>query len=152
MIELRGVTAGDFREASLAIAPGQTAEIVLLSDADTDRLLDLLLGTARPDAGEVRLFGVPLAAAGEGRTLELLRRIGFVWRGGGYVSNLKVWENLLLPLWYHGDPRPADREAQVTELLGRLGMGPERLPAFLHSLPGTLGTRDRRLQIGRAHV
>jgi phospholipid/cholesterol/gamma-HCH transport system ATP-binding protein len=147
VIAWRGVTAGSFRDASFAVAPGTVTKILTLSDTDTDLLVRLITGAERPESGDVLLFGEELGATPEARVRELLRRVGLVWRGGGFVSNLKVWENILLPLWYHGGARgaPPGLETVALELLARLGVEGERLPHFLQSLPGTLGTRDRRL-------
>jgi phospholipid/cholesterol/gamma-HCH transport system ATP-binding protein len=144
MIAFRAVTAAGFCEASFSIEPGRAVKLLTLSDADTDLLLRLILGAQRPEGGEVFLFGELIGRTAEARVLELLRRIGFVWRSGGFVSNLKVWENILLPLQYHGNPRPAEQEEEVADLLARLGLEADRLPRFLQSLPGNLGTRDRR--------
>jgi predicted ABC-type transport system involved in lysophospholipase L1 biosynthesis ATPase subunit len=145
MIELRAVTAGGFREASLALAPGDRCRLLLEAESDLTLFLRLLVGTAHPIEGEVVLFGRPLAGLPEEEALALLSRVGLVWPGGGFISNLKTWENLLLPLWYHGDAGAARREAEVVELLGRLGLGPDRVAFFLGALPGTLPAKEQRL-------
>ncbi len=144
MIELRAVTAGGFREASFALGPGEACRLLLASDADLTLFLRLLVGTARPIEGEVLLFGREVAGLAEPEALALLSRLGLVWPGGGFVSNLKVWENILLPLWYHGDAKPERREDEVIELLRRIGMAPDRMPAFLGSLPGSLRVHEQR--------
>jgi phospholipid/cholesterol/gamma-HCH transport system ATP-binding protein len=145
VIELRAVTAGGLREASFALAPGGSCRLLLSSQADLTLLLRLIVGTARPERGQVLLFGRDLAATDDRDTLALLARTGIVWPAGGFVSNLKVWENLLLPLWYHGDGAAARREDEVVALLGSLGMEAGRIPAFLAALPGSLPAREQRL-------
>lgn len=145
MIELRSVTAGVFRDASFAIAPDESCRLLLASESDLTVFLQLLVGTTAPSAGEVILFGNALAGHDEAGVLALLSRVGLVWPGGGFVSNLKTWENLLLPLWYHGDAGAARREQEVVDLLERLGMAPERVPFFLGALPGTLPAPERKL-------
>lgn len=145
MIELRSVTAGGFRDASFALGAGESCRLQLASESDLTLFLHLLVGTTHPAGGEVALFGSALAGRDEGGTLVLLSRLGLVWPGGGFVSNLKTWENLLLPLWYHGDADAARREPEVVDLLGRLGMAPERVASFLGALPGTLPAPERKL-------
>jgi ABC-type transporter Mla maintaining outer membrane lipid asymmetry ATPase subunit MlaF len=145
MIELRGVRAGGFREASLALAPGESARLLLSSAADLTLFLRLALGTERPDEGRVLLFGQDLGEVGEAAELRLLARTGIVWPAGGFVSNLKTWENILLPLCYHGRRRAADLEEDTVALLGRLGLDAGSIPDFLAALPGSLPLREQRI-------
>ena len=144
MIELRAITIGGFREASLALRPGERCRLLLSSDDDQTLLVRLLLGTARPEAGSVALLGEDLARQTEAGALGLLSRIGLVWPGGGFISNLKVWENLLLPLWYHGEELAERREPEVLALLERLGMEPARFAGFLAALPASLPEHEQR--------
>lgn len=145
MIEMRSVTAGGFREASLAVEPGSCSRLLLASETDLDLFLRLLLGTAHPTAGTVLLFGREVPGLPEAEALGLFARLALVWPGGGFVSNLKTWENILLPLWYHGDAGAVHREGEVIELLGSIGMEPDRIPAFLSALPGILPAREQRI-------
>ena len=145
MIELRAVTAGGFHEASLVVNPGESCRLLLAAETDLALFLGLLAGTARPLRGAVLLFGREISDLPEPEALALLARLGLVWPGGGFISNLKTWENILLPLWYHGDGRAGGREAEVVELLGRIGVATDRVPDFLGALPGTLPAREQRL-------
>lgn len=145
MIELKSVTAGGLRGASFALEPGSACRLLLASKSDLALFLKLVLGALRPAAGSVLLFGREVASLAEPAALALLARIGLVWPGGGFVSNLKVWENILLPLWYHGAGDAERREGETIDLLGRLGLEPGRIPAFLRALPGSLPERERPL-------
>jgi len=144
MIAFTGLTAGDLREASFTAGPGTHTGLLTASEPETDLLLRLLVGAERPDAGTVVLLGRPLAGLAEGEALALYARVGFVWPDGGLVSNLKAWENILLPLWYHGGGG-ARHEPAALELLGRLGVPESRLPGLLQALPGSLDQRERRI-------
>ena len=143
-LALEQVDAGGFRGASFAVGPGELVVLETASAADADVLLRLLAGSAQPEAGAIALFGEPLAGIGEERRLVLLARTGVAWADGGCLSNLKAWENILLPLWYHGDRQAARREPEVLALLERLGVERERMPGLLQSLPGRLELRERR--------
>lgn len=145
MLELRDVTAGGLREASLALTPGDRTRLLLSSGADLTLLLRLLVGTERPERGMILLFGRDLAGADDAERLALLARAGIVWPTGGFVSNLKAWENILLPLWYHGRRDAADLEGEAVALLGRLGLDAGRIPDFLAALPGSLPQREQRI-------
>ena len=145
MIELRSVTAGGFRGASLAVEPGSCNRLLLATETDLDLFLRLLVGTAHPTDGTVLLFGREVPGLPEAEALGLLARLALVWPSGGFVSNLKTWENILLPLWYHGEAGAAHREGEVIDLLGRIGMEPDRVPDFLSALPGILPAREQRI-------
>jgi phospholipid/cholesterol/gamma-HCH transport system ATP-binding protein len=139
------VTAAGLREASFRIGAGVACKLVLESNLDRDRLLQLLLGSAPVQRGEVVLFGEALSGVSEERALALFSRMGIVWSGGGFVSNLKVWENILLPVMYHRGREPAACEGQVVDLLRRLGVEDTLVPDYLQSLPGALPVQVLRL-------
>jgi phospholipid/cholesterol/gamma-HCH transport system ATP-binding protein len=145
VIELRAVSIGDFRGASFSLHAGERCRLLLSSDADVTLLLRLIVGTARPESGAVVVFGADAAHQSESWAVAAMTRLGIVWPGGGYVSNLKVWENILLPLWYHGDERAERREEEVLALLSRLGMEPARVAGFLAAMPASLPARERRI-------
>ena len=145
MIEFRKVTAAGIREASFSIGAGVSCKLVTESDLDRDLVLHLLLGSAPPERGQVALFGETLDGVSEERALVLFSRMGIVWSGGGFVSNLKVWENLLLPAMYHRGGEPAAYEGRVVDLLCRLGVEENLMPEYLQSLPGALPVQAQRL-------
>ena len=145
MIEFRKVTAAGFREASFSIGAGVACKLVTESDLDRDRVLHLLLGSAPAERGEVALFGEALGGVTEERALALFSRVGIVWSGGGFISNLKVWENILLPVMYHRGREPASCEGQVVALLRRLGVEESLVPGYLQSFPGALPAHVQRL-------
>jgi phospholipid/cholesterol/gamma-HCH transport system ATP-binding protein len=145
VIEFRQVSAGGFRDASFSIGAGVACKLVTESDLDRDRLLQLLLGNEPAKTGQVALFGEALGTLAEERALALFSRLGVVWSGGGFVSNLKVWENILLPLMYHRGVAPAAVEGRVVELLRRLGVEEHLVPTYLQSLPGALPAHAQRL-------
>jgi len=145
VIEFRKVTTEGLREASFRIGAGVSCKLVTESNLDRDRVLDLILGSAAAERGEVALFGETLSGVSEERALAFFSRMGIVWSGGGFVSNLKVWENILLPVMYHRGREPASCEGQVVDLLRRLGIDEDLAPRFLQSLPGALSVQVRRL-------
>jgi len=145
MIEFRGVTAGGFHAASFALGPSESCRLLLETETDLTLFLRLLVGTAHPIEGSVLLFGREPAVIPESEALALFARLGLVWPAGGFVSNLKTWENILLPIWYHGDTQAGRREGEVIDLLGRIGMEPDRIPVFLRALPGTLPAQEQRI-------
>jgi putative ABC transport system ATP-binding protein len=59
-LELDTVSAGPLRDISLRIEPGETVALVADDPADAGALMHLLRGEGRPEAGAVRVGGVPL--------------------------------------------------------------------------------------------
>lgn len=64
--------------------------------------------------------------------------------GGGFVGNLKVWENLVLPATYHGTPRLADLDARASELFALLGGAAGYGAQLCGELPDRLSLLDLR--------
>lgn len=145
MIEFRNVTAAGFSEASFRIGAGVACKLVTESDLECDQFLQLLLGSAPVERGEIALFGEALGGATEDMALSLFSRLGIAWGSGGFVSNLKVWENILLPVMYHRGTAPAACEERVLDLLGHLGVADNLVADCLHSLPGDLPVHTQRL-------
>ncbi|WP_028454653.1 hypothetical protein [Chitinilyticum litopenaei] len=61
------------------------------------------------------------------------------------VSNLRVWENIALPAWYHQMAEPADLEERLQAKLALLDWDEAELLRFLHALPQALEPAQRRL-------
>ncbi len=63
----------------------------------------------------------------------------------GLIGNLKVWENLSLPLAWHAKADPAAIEARARTIFGFLGLGDERFASLCRSLPERLSRLECRM-------
>ncbi|MBM3114470.1 hypothetical protein [Jeongeupia naejangsanensis] len=73
--------------------------------------------------------------------------------GGGLVSNLRVWENLILPAWYHESAAMADLEVRIAAVLDVLAVAEEERASLMASLPASLSrSQCRVLALVRALV
>ncbi|MBE9609386.1 hypothetical protein [Chitinilyticum piscinae] len=61
------------------------------------------------------------------------------------ISNLRVWENLALPAWYHFSESPDAFESHVGGMLEALDWDEARQQQFTGSLPQALSAADRRV-------
>jgi len=61
----------------------------------------LLIGLKRPLTGEVIIMGYNIKNLKRDKILELRRRVAVAFKNGGLISNLKAFENLILPALYH---------------------------------------------------
>lgn len=60
------------------------------------------------------------------------------------VNNLRVWENLILPAWYHHGGRLCDWEAPLAAQLTSCGLDEAESQRLLVSLPAMLTLDERR--------
>ncbi len=66
-------------------------------------LLRLLLGLEKPQEGRISLLGKDIGTL-ERQEIDMLRQdIGVVFENSALISNLKVIENVMLPIQYHTD-------------------------------------------------
>jgi len=72
-------------------------------------------------------------------------RAGWVAANGGLISNLRIWENVTLPLWYHARRDPLETEQRVRHWLGMLGLEQPEFEAFMAAQPHRLEPWQRKL-------
>jgi len=144
MIRFERVTKGPFHHLSFDIERGGTAKILFDSEDRKSLLFGMLAGLLRPEAGRILFFGEDLFANPENERLALFQRIGVVPADGGMISNLKAWENLLLPAWYHRGMTAREAERPVAEIFEQLEPGEDGLKRRMGELPDRLSLYERR--------
>lgn len=128
--------------APTSFSIGVGAMIILLTPKDevNASITKLLIGLEKPHSGKVFLFDTDITTLSARELHEARRRIGVVFGSGGLVSNLKVWENLTLPLYYHQQLSHDEIEERGLALLSRLGY-----TGKLMALPGHLTISQKKL-------
>ncbi len=93
-----------------------------------------------------------LIVRSESQRAALLKNLGaqtgavIVPHNGGLISNLRVWENIILPVQYHDIKLPMDIEESVTKLLDQCGLSDETMvSALMLKLPDQLSLYEKRL-------
>ncbi len=109
------------KTTSFTMQHGGMYILLTSKDEDVASLTRLLIGMDKPHSGKIVLFGSDTATISETELHLMRRRIGVAFKSGGLVSNLKVWENLTLPLYYHQRLSHNEIESQGIAMLGRLG-------------------------------
>ncbi len=130
---------------SFTVAPGSVCKLVLPSRDRKNEVLAMLAGLAPPLRGRLWLLGEELYALDKTQRTGLYRRIGIVPEDGGLITNLKAWENILLPSLFHYGKRAADVEPRVVQWLRELNPGSGDLRAFMGKLPDRLTLLEKRL-------
>ena len=104
------------RDVSLEVAPGEVVALLGPNGAGKSTTIDMLLGLAPPDAGEVRLWGLPPHRA-SARGL-----VGAMLQSGGLLGGLSVRELVELVRGLSPHPLPTAQVlemAQVADLAGK---------------------------------
>jgi ribose transport system ATP-binding protein len=107
------------RDVSLAVAEGEVVAVIGENGAGKSTLAKMIAGVIRPDRGEIRVGGKPVALHSPRDALQV--GIGFIPQELAYFPNLTVAENILCGSWptRHGlvsaralERRAADAAAQ----------------------------------------
>lgn len=133
------------RDLSLAVPAGGVCKLLVSSRDRRNELVALLTGLAAPASGRLWLLGHDLYGLNEAQRIGLFRRVGVVLEDGGLITNLKAWENILLPALYHHGKTAADVEPQVIALFQELYPGEPDLRRVMGRLPDQLSLYEKRL-------
>lgn len=123
---------------SFSVAEGETCVLKVPSQEAKLTLIDLALGEVAPLKGEILLSGMLLEMSKPGI-------IGWVPATGGLISNLKTWENVTLPLWYHSMIQNAATKQTVTRWLLELQFDQQEWGKFMASPIARLSQWERKM-------
>jgi putative ABC transport system ATP-binding protein len=136
------------RGVDLVIRRGEYVAIMGASGSGKSTLMNVLGCLDRPTQGEYLLDAMPVAKMGD-EQLSVYRgqKIGFIFQAFNLIPQLKIEENVEVPLFYQKVPKPERRERAIRALdlvgLGdRLGHRPSELS----------GGQQQRVAIARALV
>jgi phospholipid/cholesterol/gamma-HCH transport system ATP-binding protein len=138
------ITAGISLAATFRIETGALAAVIAPRQEISDLLVRLLLGISKQDSGTIEVLGVEPAEIPERELSSLQQQIGVVTPSGGLIFNLKVWENILLPMEYHKRISQKEIEERGEAALRAVGIG-----FAVYELPGHLSLFEHRL-VGQA--
>lgn len=96
-------------------------------------LLRLMLGFDKPQRGRVSLFGKDIWMIEQPELYRLRQRTGVIFENAALISNLKVIENIILPLQYHTDLTDDSIMEKAVSLLNHVGYKGD-----IWALPGPL--------------
>lgn len=143
MLKFDKVNRGSLRQASFEVRAGEVCQVSLSSEDRKQELMSVLLGLKPPEIGKVFLFGVDLYMAPEKIRLGLFRRVGVVPESGGLIGNLRIWENIYLPAWYHHDKAEQEAEEEIKEYFRRMKISAPDYKKLLGRLPDEVTVQQR---------
>jgi len=127
------------------IKSGKVYKIIFHSATEKNEFIDLVMGIKAPKKGEISLFDKDMAKMKRDVYYNAMKKLALIWENGGVISNLKVWENIALPLWFHNGIKPAAIEERVIKFYKNFYMDVSFLSDYMGRLPGTLPAFDKRL-------
>ena len=133
---------------SLRVRRGDWLAIMGPSGCGKSTLLQMLGGLTTPTSGTVRVAGTSLGDCSDSRRARVRRRhVGYVFQRYNLIDELRVVDDVSLPLRLNGVPGRRAR-AEAMQLLERLGLAHRA-----HARPGELsGGEQQRAAIARALV
>jgi ABC-type multidrug transport system ATPase subunit len=154
------------RTFSFTLCSGETRLLQLDSRAEKEALIDLSIGETECRNGLIEIMQgdrrhfksvimkplndrrrnhAPLPMIWQPLNACQAGSVGWVAGNGGLISNLKIWENVCLPLWYHGRREIKEAELSVMYWLDELGLEPEAGVDFMAAQPYSLEIWQRKL-------
>ena len=132
----------------LGVRQGEYISIAGPSGCGKSTLLSIMGLLDAPTAGEYYLHGHPVAGLSFAQRTHLRNReIGFIFQNFNLIGDLRVFENVELPLTYRNLKR-AERRRRVEESLERVGMSHR-----MNHYPAQLsGGQQQRVAVARALV
>lgn len=102
-----------FSNVNLSVKRGETICIGGPSGQGKSALLRVIAGLTRPTRGNIYYFGEYIPPE-KLTALEVAKRqVGMVFQNGALISNLRVRDNIALPLRYHKMGSPAEIEEKI---------------------------------------
>jgi len=107
---------------NLDILPGETMVIMGGSGSGKSTMLRLIIGSFRPDAGTITMFGKNLATLNEDGLNAVRKRFGILFQSGALFNSMTIAENVALPLVEHTDLSREIIDIQVKIKLELVGL------------------------------
>jgi len=106
----------------LEIYPGETMVIMGGSGSGKSTLLRTIIGSHRPNGGDIELFGENICGLGEEPMNEVRKKFGILFQSGALFNSMTLAENVALPLREHTDIDPEIIDIQVKIKLELVGL------------------------------
>lgn len=123
-----------FDKFSLQIYSGEIFVIFAPSGSHKTDLLKLCIGLLKPTNGTVKFKGIDINNISSSELQKIRCRIGFVFQESALLSNMRIIDNIALPLRYHTNLDEESILSKVYESLRELEIEEyrERFPAELN--------------------
>ena len=131
---------------NLDIMRGETMVIMGGSGSGKSTLLRLIIGSMKPDEGEILIFGENICTMKREELDRVRKRIGILFQSGALFNSMTLADNIALPLHEHTDMDAATIDIDVNIKLDLVG-----LLEHAQKLPGQIsGGMKKRAGLARA--
>jgi phospholipid/cholesterol/gamma-HCH transport system ATP-binding protein len=135
-------------DVSVDIFQGETLVVMGGSGCGKSTFLRHLIGSIRPDSGEVWMFGKDIAKASEQEMDEIKKKFGMLFQSGALFDSMTVAENIALPLREH-----AKLDENIVSIIVKMKLELVGLRGFENLMPSQLsGGMKKRVGLARAIV
>lgn len=148
------LSAPGFSEVSFHLRPAQWLRLSGGPHDACGSLVDAIFGLGPIHGGDVAWDETPISICDESQLLDLATRTAFVHHRGGLLLNLRIWENLLLPLVHHDQAPDIDAlETEILEAFATAGIGEAGASHILHARTDDLSSHEILIALLiRAHL
>jgi phospholipid/cholesterol/gamma-HCH transport system ATP-binding protein len=131
---------------SFKVFKGDTLIVMGGSGCGKSTLLRHLIGSMKPSAGSIRLFGHEITTMGENQLAAVRHRFGVLFQSGALLQSLTVGENVALPIIERGKLAP-----EIVDLMVKMKLEMVGLTGFEHLKPAEIsGGMKKRVGLARA--
>src|SRR5258708_22964441 len=131
----------DRGDGRIRISMGGSHRVTGLSGTQKARLLSAVLDLKPEPGAKLVLLGLEVGGLDSAERATLRARVAFLAAGGGLLSNLNAWENIVLPLGFHTPERLRGVGGEVNALLKGFGTDPHGL---LANLPERMSASEKK--------
>ncbi len=133
-------------QVSFKVARGETLVIIGGSGCGKSTLLRHIIGSLKPDAGEIWLMGKEITKMKEEEFLEVRKKFGMLFQGSALLNSITVGENVALPLQEHTNLSP-----DIIDIMVKMKTSMVGLTGFEHLMPSQIsGGMKKRVALARA--
>jgi phospholipid/cholesterol/gamma-HCH transport system ATP-binding protein len=135
------------RDITFDVPQGGTTVILGPSGSGKSTTLKLLLGLAKPDAGQILVDNEDITRMSEKRLRQVRQRMGMVFQQGALFDSMTVGENVAFSMIEHDNAGDEELEGTVRSHLELVGLDPDLIDRMPDQLSGGM---QRRVAIARA--
>ena len=141
-------TGPDFEHLSFMLPPASCIVLTGKLGCGKSAALRMIVGKQKPATGRITVEQTTLEGLEPDAMDEVRQRIGYVPEQGALLSNLNLFENMVLPYRYHCEPTEEEVEQRAAETLEMLRMPP--LPRIIP--PNASAALRRQVALARALI
>jgi phospholipid/cholesterol/gamma-HCH transport system ATP-binding protein len=131
---------------SFKVRRGETLVILGGSGCGKSTLLRHIIGSLKPDSGEIFLMGKEITHMSENDFAEIRKKFGMLFQGSALLNSMSVGENVALPLQEHTPLSPDIMDIMVKMKTSMVG-----LTGFEDLMPSQIsGGMKKRVALARA--